>query len=61
MNLKRKFQAFDAIFFQAISQNDIYLVAGAEKRQQGVINGLIYVKVTPLTPYLFVCHLKPLF
>lgn len=61
MNLKRKFQAFDAIFFQAISQNDIYLVAGAEKRQQGVINGLIYVKVTPLTPYLLVCPLKPLF
>ncbi|XP_050301318.1 uncharacterized protein LOC126739604 [Anthonomus grandis grandis] len=36
--------AFDAVFFHAVSQDDIYLAAGAERRHQGVINGLIYLK-----------------
>ncbi|CAG9770423.1 unnamed protein product [Ceutorhynchus assimilis] len=36
--------AFDAIFFHAVSQDDVYVVAGAERRQAGIINGLIYIK-----------------
>ncbi|XP_066250648.1 uncharacterized protein [Euwallacea similis] len=37
-------KAFDAIFFHGVSQNNIFLTAGAERRHQGVINGLIYLQ-----------------
>ncbi|CAG9854102.1 unnamed protein product [Phyllotreta striolata] len=36
-------QAFDAVFFQAVSQNGIYICTGTERRHGGKLNGLVYI------------------
>lgn len=36
-------QAFDAVFFHAVSQEGIFLAAGTERRHEGVVNGLVYL------------------
>ncbi|XP_056639263.1 uncharacterized protein LOC130446813 [Diorhabda sublineata] len=36
-------QAFDAVFFHAVSQNGIYFCGGTERRQKGKIVGLVYI------------------
>ncbi|XP_019761870.1 uncharacterized protein LOC109538883 isoform X2 [Dendroctonus ponderosae] len=36
--------SFDAVFFHGASQEGVYLVAGAERHHEGVINGLMYIQ-----------------
>lgn len=44
-NLSSLLQAFDAVFFIAANKDGYYFVAGTERRQHGVINGLCYIAV----------------
>ncbi|KAJ8912967.1 hypothetical protein NQ315_000023 [Exocentrus adspersus] len=37
--------AFDAVFFQAVSQNGIYFCMGTERRHQAKVNGLVYLLI----------------
>lgn len=39
-------QAFDAVFFQAVTQDGYYLVAGTERRHEGKVNALFYLAVS---------------
>ncbi|GLH16782.1 Uncharacterized protein GBIM_21068 [Gryllus bimaculatus] len=38
-------KAFDAVFFMATNKEGFYFVAGSERRQHGIINGLCYLLV----------------
>ncbi|RZC38423.1 uncharacterized protein BDFB_007358, partial [Asbolus verrucosus] len=46
--LSKHEKAFDATFFQAVSQNGFYFCGGIERRHQAKANGLFYIAVPEL-------------